>query len=1286
MSNQIHLTGEKKLQNEIENRLSREGYKYNIIDEEYKDLKLNKSHKYLLVDSYTDQNNEKVFEGLKFHIERHNKKLINDFSNKYSKEELVDLIYNDFVSKWDSAKSNTEYYKLVFKAGYSSIDLKNEKNTSVSKSYNVISFNNSANNEYTIIKEKRMVGRNGLEQPDFAMYINGIPLIVWEVKTKQTTLQKAFKEYGLKDTYSKFILCLGTDGDEVFLTGSKKIYFTWKKYGRNISSNYIFKIEDYLMQTAHTLNDEKKIQNLINSKTPKSKKDDLLEIINRYMVKKDSSISFEEIASSLSRITLDSPEKKSSLIDEIKKLLIVPTKGIYDIIEELFDSPSNLLFYFKYGVMLDKADKDSEESYFLINHRVQQYYTLKALNRKLNSLKNKNDSKNALMSELVKHVQRSGKSITIRSSVNLIADIYRDLFRKLYICVPDLTILNVMLDTFQNNEIKVKRVLSRNAFMKSINESSSSFTVYLYNIQKTKDPESDDSGLSSSNFENVGKYTNNDALFIIDEVHFSQSKTQADIRAKAFPNASFLTFTATPKIKEKSGEIINQTAIRYSESTDNGKIHYLDELNATEAIEMGIILPIIYEKIVFEQQASLENAVEFDKRTKELVVNYISKGEYAIKIEAEQEKAEQSVRGELGSKVGKEITQTTLEDQISEAKLDVYNKYVNLVLKEIEKVEKTDALNQLRSHKIDYVTKDMDKKRKTCYSDGDVPHFRTKAFFVVETQKEAQRYIKVVKEMSKDNNNTYNGYRFGVDFSENQQSTSEVSQLPELNGLGKDEQVIKKFEAQNEKDNPVDILIIVNKYLMGYDNKELVAVYNDKIINEPAKLYQLMTRSATTRTGKKQGFYVDLIFGDDNYKTYTEKCLPFYNNNSGTSISTLKKEEILIQKSLLKSKMLDIKKLLGYKSSDLLLDEIEIYNKLLSKGSKLTNTAEAIKKKVDYFNFFKEINEIMNVLIKPRYYMDDFDEILVLSKVNSRYLSEDCPKPTDAVIFDRDEIKSIITKSLSFFGFTDLEEINSFKINGSNVKEEKLLGRIEFNNVVSDFKQRLALSKSNNPKGLSDLISKWSEQILTEADAKLAINQLTNEFVKPFEEQQNKRAKTLKTDFDNSLSWMITNESMKDAYSIIEDTISSNSFKDDKLNTNLSFVDDSFEGLFNDFTKSYSKLVSKELIQILPEKKSIMLDKQSNYIDKIVKNISIELKDLSSLSIMENLTEKEIKTLKKAFWTDSKRLKEIMQSGRGVSEEIKNAALNPDVALGTLWILFMFENYYLELRNKNLDN
>lgn len=241
MSTLIHLSGEKKIQNEIKNRISNSGFKYNILDEEYKDLNLNKSHKYLLLDSYNDGNTE-IFKGLKHHIKIHNQKLIKNFSKNYSEDEIINLILNDFITKWDAVKSNTDYYKLVFNAGYSSIELRNNKNTKVMKSYNIISFNNYADNEYTIIKEKRMIGKNGLEQPDFAMYINGIPLIVWEVKTKQTTLKKALKEFGLKDTYSKFILCLGTDGDDAFLTGSKKIFFKWKKYGKNINGNYIFKI------------------------------------------------------------------------------------------------------------------------------------------------------------------------------------------------------------------------------------------------------------------------------------------------------------------------------------------------------------------------------------------------------------------------------------------------------------------------------------------------------------------------------------------------------------------------------------------------------------------------------------------------------------------------------------------------------------------------------------------------------------------------------------------------------------------------------------------------------------------------------------------------------------------------------------------------------------------------------------------------------------------------------------------------------------------------------------
>ena len=368
----------------------------------------------------------------------------------------------------------------------------------------------------------------------------------------------------------------------------------------------------------------------------------------------------------------------------------------------------------------------------------------------------------------------------------------------------------------------------------------------------------------------------------------------------------------------------------------------------------------------------------------------------------------------------------------------------------MKKLKKSIALQNLRVGKIEYVIKDMNKKRDTCFS-----NFRTKAFFVVESKKEAEQYIKTLKKLSESSNNVYKGYRFGVDFSESQHSTSENELLNDLNEIGKDEVIIERFEEQRENKNPVDILFIVNKYLMGYDNKELVAVYCDKIIKEPSKLYQLITRPATIREGKKQGFFIDLTFGNENYKTYTEKCLPYYNNNTGTSIYTLKKEEILVLKERLSNKINDIKKILGYKEKDPLLNGLEIYNKLLSKGKESKSTATIINKKVRYFNCFKEINEIMKSLIKPKYYMDNFKEIQVLLKVNKRYLKENLPKNEDFQLeFDREKIENIISESLSFFDYKDLEEINSFKVNGTKIKDSKDEGVIEFNHVVECFEKK----------------------------------------------------------------------------------------------------------------------------------------------------------------------------------------------------------------------------------------
>lgn len=1277
MFENLNLKGEKKIQNQILNRLSRTGNKYNILDEEYQDLKLNEEHKFLLISGYKNEDDKVFFQGLRHHIEKHNQSLIEEFKDVFSKNDIIELILSDFISRWNNSKSNTEYYQLIFKSGYLNIKLNINKNKSVVRSYNVISFNNAADNEFTIIKEKRLVGLKGLEQPDFAMYINGIPLIVWEVKTKQSTLTKALSEYGSKSTYSKFVLCLGTDGDDVFLTGSKKLYFLWKKYGKNIASNYIFEIEDFINKDIHLPEDITRIQNIIINNVSQENEDfsNLLSIINKFKNENEiKSVHINNVAEFISKISLNEPEKRLNLINLIKEYLIKPTTGLEDIIDELFDSPENLLFYFKYSVLVDRSGKDQNSYEFLINHRIQQYYTLKALNRKLRKIKRLelNKSGNALFSELVKHVQRSGKSITIRSCVNLIADQYQSLFNKLYICVPDLTILNVMKETFSHNNLKVKNINSRSAFIKSIKEKSGVFTCYLYNIQKTKDPESIDP--NDADFENTGKYLNNDVLFIIDEVHFSQSKTQAAVRANCFPNSSFLTFTATPKIKKKSGEIINDTAIRYADTSYNGHITYLDELNATDAIRMNIILPVVYENMIFEQNANLEAAVEFDEKTKEFINDFLNNSEYTQKILEEQDIAEKRVRHELNSKINDEIDQDVIERQVQCARENIRSKYVEKSLREIEKEEKFSALNSLRAEKIKYVTNDMNNKTKTCFSENGIPAFRAKAFYVVESKKEAEACIHVVRNLSENNSNVFNGYRFGVDFSEDQASTSEVDLLCDLNELLPTESVIKKFEAQNEKDDPIDILFIVNKYLMGYDNKELVAVYCDKVINEPAKLYQLITRSATTREGKKQGFFIDLIFGNDNYNTYIDKCLPYYNNGSGTSIATLTKEEIFIQNERLKNKILDIKSLLGYQEEDQLLDENDIYNRLLSKNQTL-KTAEIVQKKVDYFEHFREINKIMDILINPKYYMANFDEILILSKVNSRYLSENCPKSQEELLFNRDDIKSIIIKSLSFFGFSDLEEINNFKISHSNIKDEKLQGRINFNNVVSDFKQTLSFSGSGYPKGFTDMINDWSEKIMTEADAKLAINQLENIFITPFEEKRKAKIEMIKEKFNSSISWFLTYHSLGKSLSLIEEKN-----QNEALN---SLVNEEFDDVLESLLMFISKNISDQLDLIISYNETIHLEKKEFYLDKLMKstNSNSILKEIK----LESSSDEFLSKIKKAFIKDTKTLNDLQKNGIGISEEAHSIlSCNPNSGLFTSWFIVALEDYYIELINKTL--
>ena len=133
-----------------------------------------------------------------------------------------------------------------------------------------------------------------------------------------------------------------------------------------------------------------------------------------------------------------------------------------------------------------------------------------------------------------------------------------------------------------------------------------------------------------------------------------------------------------------------------------------------------------------------------------------------------------------------------------------------------------------------------------------------------------------------------------------------------------------------------------------------------------------------------------------------------------------------------------------------------------------------------------------------------------------------------------------------------------------------------------------------------------------------------------------------------------------------------------------SFYDPEFEDIFEDYIKEYSELISKKINSILNENINEVENKDF-YINKIVKNCNIEIKDLNTLSTIKKVNDIKEKQIKKSFWNDSKKLKDIMQQGKEVTEDISQI-VKEEKGNNFLWILFMFEDYYSELKNKSLDN
>ncbi len=148
--------------------------KEKIDSEEFLEIKDYQEHTYL------------ILKDLKKAIKNLNQNLFNEYSNKINEDQLLTLLLNDFVSKFNACKTNVDIYNLIFIMENRQCSL---KILGIDKSiyYNVLDLDNlnSNNNELRIIREKRIKDSffKELELPDFAIYINGLPFFVIELSS-----------------------------------------------------------------------------------------------------------------------------------------------------------------------------------------------------------------------------------------------------------------------------------------------------------------------------------------------------------------------------------------------------------------------------------------------------------------------------------------------------------------------------------------------------------------------------------------------------------------------------------------------------------------------------------------------------------------------------------------------------------------------------------------------------------------------------------------------------------------------------------------------------------------------------------------------------------------------------------------------------------------------------------------------------------------------------------------------------------------------------------------------
>ena len=392
-----------------------------------------------------------------------------------------------------------------------------------------------------------------------------------------------------------------------------------------------------------------------------------------------------------------------------------------------------------------------------------------------------------------------------------------------------------------------------------------------------------------------------DIFILVDESHRTQGGDLHRAMKKVFPNSCYLGFTGTPLMKEEKKNTITKFG---------GLLH---QYSIDQAVKDKIILPLLYEGRLVDQW--IDNDTAMDRRF-------------------------ESISKHLND----------------EQTRDLKSKWSRF-----QRVASTEK-------RLEMIMFDIDN-----YFNKNILGTKFKGMFATNSRFEAIKYHKLFKEHSEiktafvisspDTRSGFNTIDNDPDEIEDNKAIINHEWKKIIDIYGNEEKYLKKIKSDFKHTDKIDLLIVVDKLLTGFDAPRAAILFIDKALKEHS-LLQAIARVNRLHEGKDFGFIIDYrgLLGDLDDALSSYSSLEGFDENDLTSAVINIKDEIAKLKTFY-SHLADIFKDIAHKN-DLESYEVHLKEKALRN---------------DFYNYLSQFSRALMLSISS----DKLSEVCSDEEVNN---------------------------------------------------------------------------------------------------------------------------------------------------------------------------------------------------------------------------------------------------------------------------------------------------------------